>query len=98
MSHTRRRHQINYRPHGMDADLRTYVKTEACPECGEYKYLEPATGTDDYVDDEEMCMTEHGPRWFPYKTWSCANCGAEFRLYLGPISIRTTKEPDCDID
>lgn len=89
-----RKPKIHYRVHGMDADLRAYLKGESCPSCDSYQYLETATGDDSYVDDEEMCITEFGPRFLPYKTWVCAGCGTEFRTYLAPVALRVTKEPD----
>ena len=91
--------RINRHPHTLDADLRMYLKNEACPECGESKHIEAASGDEEsYVDNEEMCMTEDGPRFFPYKDYVCANCGAEFRTYWGVVAIRVTKEPDVEID
>lgn len=90
--------RINQTHRGTDADLKVYLRSEACPECGEPNYIEPKDGDESYVDDERMCMTEFGPRWFPIKHWICANCGCEFRTYWGTVAIDVVEESDAYID
>jgi ribosomal protein S27AE len=92
MAKERRRIYQNH--HGIDPDLRAYLKHEACPDCGESNYIEAANGVEDYVDDELMCMTEFGPRWFPVKQWSCGNCGCQFRTYWGTVAIDIIEPSD----
>jgi ribosomal protein S27AE len=84
--------------HGTDADLKAYLKREACPECDEASYIEPKDGLEAYVDDEIMCMTEFGPRWFPVKNWTCGNCGCEFRTYWGTVAIDVIEESNAYVE
>jgi len=77
-----------------DADLLTYVRDGACPVCGDANYLEATHGEETYLDDEGMLLTQYGPRWYPYKEYTCGNCGAEWRVYSGPVKVELTKDAD----
>lgn len=82
-----------------DADWRAFVEKDRCPSCdGDTSHIETVEDESTYVDDEAMYLTQYGPRFVPYKTWVCGNCGSEFRTILGVVAIHVTKEPDVEMD
>lgn len=81
--------------------LAAFIESDRCPECDDGNFVHPVKDEETYVDDEDCMSTTMngkplGPRFWPYKLWHCDNCGAEFRVYLGPVEIEITKERDCE--
>lgn len=76
------------------ATLETHVDTDHCPCCNSDEQWLVTENEDQYVDDEAMYLTQHGPTWMPYKEWQCSNCGAQWRVLLSPVYIHVTQESD----
>lgn len=81
----------------VDPDTAAFIQHDSCPSCNDGNFTHPVRDEEEYVDDEK-CMTttvnakNTGPRFHPYKDWMCDNCGAEWRVYLGPIAIEISQE------
>jgi hypothetical protein len=84
-------------PEKPEADYRSWLKTEACPECDSPDHIEAVEGDEHYIDDQDLYLTQYGPRMLAYKLYSCGYCGAQFRVILGPVGIQVTREPDIDL-
>jgi hypothetical protein len=75
-----------------DSDLKSWNRWGECPSCGSADHIEAATGVEDYIDDEDMLMTQYGPRHHPYKDFVCEKCGATFRIFWGAVKIELLEE------
>lgn len=80
-----------------EPEVNAFVAQDSCPSCGEGNYIEAVREEGTYVDDENGLTTtlngkQLGLRFHPYKDYKCDNCGAEFRVYLGPVAIEITQE------
>jgi hypothetical protein len=80
-----------------EPEVAAFVAQDSCPSCNEANYIESVREEGTYVDDEKGLTTtlngkQLGLRFHPYKDYLCVNCGAEFRVYLGPVAIEIIRE------